>query len=253
MSDHIDGRFDGRDIEESIQKINVAGTLGARADFRPELFDTAIFQKGYRILWEQSMLCSCYTKNSGQPDYNCPVCKGKGYVYFDPKEIRAVVSSINGHKEQTHLGLFDLGSAYLTSMSTDDIGFRDRFTFLDFTTKFSEVIIHDENMEGSDIDTFRYPAKEMVSVRKLDTTYIQGRDYDVSKDGRSITWKTYMNPGDQYSVLYKTNPVYIAIGPIHELRGTYSVAKAKGLEIFYQFPKQYQIKREDFLDEQQIS
>ena len=59
-----------------------------------------------------------------------------------------------------------------------------------------------------------------------------------------------MYEGDSYSVLYNCNPVYIAIGPIHDIRGTYTMAKAGGLEAFVQLPKQFQIKREDFMDGQ---
>lgn len=110
-----------------------------RPDFKPELFDSAIRQKGYKMVWEQSMLCSCYDLDSGQPDFRCTHCRGKGYVYFDPQEIRAVVTSLNGHKEQERIGLMDFGTAYLTPSSVDDVGFRDRFTFIDFTIKYTEL------------------------------------------------------------------------------------------------------------------
>jgi hypothetical protein len=243
--------FDGQQLEKLIQQINIgAGSmLGARADFRPELFDAAIYQKGYRILWEQGMFCSCYTKGSGQPDYNCSTCKGKGYLYFGGKEIRAVVTSINGHKDQHRAGLDEVGSAYLTPRSKDNIGFRDKFTFLDFTTRFSEVLIRDEDRLGTRIDKLRYPAQDIIMVRSLEREFKRGLEFDLSKDGKYIEWREdYLYEGDQFSILYTTNPVYIAIGPIHELRGTYSMAKAGGLEAFHQLPKQYQIKREDFMD-----
>ncbi|MNP64119.1 hypothetical protein D3C76_1595910 [compost metagenome] len=37
------------------------------------------------------------------------------------------------------------------------------------------------------------------------------------------------------------------MGPIHELRGTYTMHKTT-VEKFVQLPKQFQIKREDFVD-----
>ncbi len=240
-------QIDGFELERTMQQLNTAGQLGVRADFKPELFDKAIYQKGYRILWEQAMFCSCYRGTSGQPDYNCPSCYGKGYIYFDPKEIRAVVTSINGHKEQINVGLYDMGTAYLTPRSTDNIGFRDRFTFMDFTTKFSEVIVRDSGNQFINTDNLRYKALDMYMVRVLDTVYMRGKDFDLSKDGKQMVWNTNVPSGTMYSVLYSTNPVYVAMGPIHELRGSYSMLKAHGLESFYQFPKQYQIKREDFL------
>jgi hypothetical protein len=240
---------DGSHIEQSIQQINSGGMMAPRADIKPGLFDTAIFQKGYRILWEQGMFCSCYIKESEQPDYNCNTCKGKGYLYFGAKQIRAVVTSINGHKDQHRIGLDEVGSAYMTPQSTDDIGFRDRFTFLDFTTRFSEILTRDVDGEMTKIDKLRYPAKDIVMVRKLDQEFKRGLHFDLAKDGKTIEWyEDYLYEGDRYSILYTTNPVYISIGPIHELRGTYSMAKAGGLEAFHQLPKQFQIKREDFLE-----
>lgn len=224
--------------------MNHGGNMVPRADFKPDYFDTLIQQKGYRVIWQQGMFCSCYTASSGQPDYSCRSCKGKGYLYFGDKETRALVTSISGRKEQDHIGLDDIGSAYLTPLSTDDVGFRDRFVFLDFTMKYSEII---EHIGESDI--LRYPAMSIIAVRQLDKVYRRGIDFDLSHDGRTLDWKGYqLNLGEKYSVLYTTRPVYIAVNPIHELRGTYTMAKNGGLEKFVALPKQYQIKREDFIE-----
>lgn len=217
----------------------------ARADFKPELFDTLIKQKGYRVIWEKGMFCSCIDAESGQPDYNCPACHGKGYIYIDPKETRAVITSINGRKDQDRIGLNDQGSAYLTPLSTELVGFRDRFTFCDFTVKLSEVLTKGD-------DRCRYPVKEICSVMQLKNPYIEGTDFSLSANKLDLIWHNpCLQDGESYSILYTTNPVYIAINPIHELRGTYSMVKGKGLETFIQFPSQYQIKREDLLDNEE--
>lgn len=240
--------IDGSQIEQAIKQISGTGMMAPRAEITPGLFDTAIKQHGYRMLWEQGMFCSCYNMQSGQPDYTCSTCKGKGYIYFNPTEIRGVTTSINGRKEQGKIGLDDMGTAYLTPPSDYNIGFRDRFTFLDFTTKFSEVIIRDEHGTGELTDKLRYPAKNILMVRVGDMEFKRGLHFNLSKDGTTIEWlDSHVYEGVNYSILYTSNPVYIAIGPIHELRGTYSMKKAGGLEAFHQLPKQFQIKREDFL------
>ncbi|MMZ43512.1 hypothetical protein D1872_50640 [compost metagenome] len=224
-------------------------SMGPRADFKPELFDTLIQQKGYTVIWEQGMLCSCLKYsgqlNSGQPDFTCTVCKGKGYVYFDPNHTRALVTSISGRKEQEKVGLNDFGTAYLTPLSTDDVGFRDRFTFPDFTMKYSELI---QRKPLGQVDELRYPAQRLICVREGSNIYKRSIDFELSKGGKFLEWKTNIGEGKYYSVLYSTPAVYIAINPIHELRGTYITAKGGGLERFVQLPKQFQIKREDFVD-----
>jgi hypothetical protein len=197
------------------------------------------------MTWEQGMFCPCL--NEGRSDYTCPSCGGKGYKYIRPTEIRALVTSINGHKEQEKIGLYDMGSAYLTPKSTDKVGFRDRFTFLDFTTKFSEVITKGASGEP---DTLRYPAIGVLALFSLTDEYLVGQDFNLSEDGRSIEWIIEpLDEGEKYSVLYTMLPVYIAINPVHELRGTYTTYRAGGIERFVSLPSQYQIKREDFLDD----
>lgn len=216
-----------------------------RADFKASSFDTLIQQKGYRVIWQQGMLCSCYTESSGQPDYGCMACKGKGYLYFGDTETRALVTSISGNKDQGKIGLDEVGGAYLTPLSTDEVGFRDRFIFQDFVMKYSQLMMYSEGH-----NFFRYPVMDMVSVRKLNTVYHRGLDFELSKDGSYLEWtkEPQLYPGEQYSVLYTTRPVYIAINPVHELRGTYTMYKGGGIENFVHLPKQFQIKREDFID-----
>jgi hypothetical protein len=222
------------------------GYSAPRADFKPEIFDAIIMQKGFRVLWEQGMFCSCIGKESGQPDYNCPACKGRGYVYFGGKVTKALVTSINGHKEQERIGLYDIGTAYLTPLSTDDVGFRDRFTFLDFTVKFSEVI---KRGPAGTPDPLRYKAIDIICLRNLNTEYKRGIDFELSKDGLYIEWiNEPLYENSSYSILYTIRPVYIAINPVHELRGTYIKQGGRGLDNFVPLPKQFQIKREDFLE-----
>jgi hypothetical protein len=216
-----------------------------RADFKPEQFDILVQQKGYKAIWEKGMFCPCYALESGQPDYSCSECGGKGYVYFDPQEIRVLVTSISGRKEQEHIGLNELGTAYMTPTSKDQVGFRDRFTFPDFRMKFSQLVTN-----VGTTDTMRYNVKEMIAVRSKTTVFKVGVDYRIVGD-RGLEWiYPAVSEGQQYSVLYMTTPVYIAINPIHELRGTYTMYKERGNEVFVELPKQFQIKREDFIDDQ---
>ena len=219
---------------------------GTRVDLKPELFDTAIIQKGMKVIWEQTMFCSCYSQRSGQPGYNCPACKGNGYVYFGRVLTKALITGISGRKDQDRIGLNELGTAYLTTLTSDNVGFRDRFTFLDFTMKYSQVLTRGNVGENDDL---AYEARSIISVRMLNTVYVPDVDYTLSEDHMQIIWINNPIPtGKNYSILYNTPPVYIATNPVHELRGTYSMWKHGGAEVFTPLPKQFQIKRVDFLD-----
>jgi hypothetical protein len=215
-----------------------------RADLRPDIFDQLVSQKGFTVVWEQAMFCSCLNLTSGQPDYNCPVCHGKGYAYMPPKTTKVIATSINGRKDQERIGLNEQGTAYITSRNEDLIGFRDRFTFVDFQVKTTEVLVR-----GTEpIDKCRYKVLDALYIQHLGEFYKKGIDFIMHSTG--IEW---VNPsmvhGMQYSILYKTNPVYVALSPIHELRGSYSMRKGQGAEYFVQLPCQYMVKREDFITE----
>jgi hypothetical protein len=212
-----------------------------RIDVKPEEFDRTIYQKGARAIWEKAMLCSCLDEYSGQPDPLCSSCHGKAFLYFDAKEIRAYVSGLSGDNQSIPIGLLDVGSAYLTTMSTDLVNFRDRITFPDMLTAYSQVLKY----EGEAV-RMKYFAKEILSVRVLNTE-IPATSYELSEDGNVITFVdgTFAY-GERFSVLIKTNPVYIVIDMPHDLRGTF-VAFGKPEEEWVPLPKQLVIKREDLM------
>jgi hypothetical protein len=238
--------------KRNYQDLNVSGMMVPRADLKPEYFDTLVEQKGYRMLWQQAMFCSCVNEQSGTPDYNCTVCYGRGYVYFGETITRALVTSISDRKEQERIGLHEVGAAYLTPLSKDNVGFRDRFIFLDFYTKFSEVL----TVNGEQDIALRYRCESMIALRSTSGFLREGIDFELIHppdddfiSSSKIRWKSMVPYEGRISVLYDIRPVYIAINPIHELRGTYSMHKGGGSEYFIRLPKQFQIKREDFIQD----
>lgn len=236
-----------QDIFSVINGTAEPGIGFARADFKPELFDHAIRQKGMRVLWEQAMFCSCINIESGQPSYTCPECGGKAYIYTEPKETKALVTSINGRKEQDKQGLGEYGTAYLTPLSQDFVGYRDKFTFPDFKIKHSQLITFEYGDSMS--SQTNYEILDVLVVQQSGNQLKYGIDFQVSEDRRHIE---LIDSGRGYtgtfSILYTIHPVYVAMGPIHELRGTYCMKQGQGTEYFVSLPSQFQIKREDFID-----
>jgi hypothetical protein len=168
---------------------------------------------------------------------------GKAYIYFDPQEIRAVVSGMTGDKDQIPIGLLDVGSAYMTTMSKDLVGFRDRLTFVDFLTPHSQVITYSGDPSG---ELLRYECEQVVSVRIL-SSEIPNTQYSISADKTRILFTPgYLSNGEKFSILYQIKPVYIVVDIPHELRGTY-VKFGNPDEEWVVLPKQFRIKREDLM------
>lgn len=212
-----------------------------RIDLKPEEFDRTVYQKGARVIWEKSILCSCLDIHTGQPDFNCISCKGKAFTYFDPKEIRAVVSGMGGDNNNIPIGLIDVGTAYLTTRSIDPINFRDRVTFPDMVTTYSQVLTY----EGEPVE-MKYTAKDVLTVRILNSE-IPKTSYTLSEDKTKIIFNEgVLSNNERFSVLLRINPVYIVIDMPHDLRGTF-VAFGKPEEEWVNLPKQLIIKREDLM------
>ncbi|ACI90981.1 gp6.4 [Bacillus phage SPO1] len=220
-----------------------------RVDFRVEDFERLVQQKGYKVKWEQAMYCTCYydpeiDQYTGQPNYNCPHCKGEGFTYLDPVEIRVVATGISNGVDQTRIGLNELGTAYVTLSTNTIIGIRDRFTFVDFTIRYSQII----QLSGDKVDKLKYPPTNLIAVRTPNGSIFKpGIDCKLTPEG--VEWIS--SPGTEgqvVSVLYQGLPRYIALGPIHELRGTYLMSKNKGMETFARLPQQFQVKREDMIE-----
>lgn len=212
-----------------------------RVDLKPEQFDSLVYQKGARIVWEKAILCSCIDESTGSPDFTCPSCKGKGFQYFDPKEIRAAVTSIGRNDSSIPIGMLDVGTAYLTTRAQDPVNFRDRLTFVDFTTVYSQVLTY----EGEPVE-MKYQVEDVLHVKVL-STEIDKALYHLSDDKQSLIFEEdVLNYGDRFSILVEVHPSYIVIDMPHELRGIF-VKFGHPEEQWVVLPKQLLIKREDLL------
>lgn len=213
-----------------------------RVDFYPEDYDKIIHQKGIRAIWEKSILCSCISEDNQQPDYNCPFCRGKGFQYFDPQDIRAAVTSMNRNDNQQSVGFTDVGTAMVTTKSIDNVNFRDRLTFIDFTTNYSQVItVEDQTAK------LKYDVNEVTMVMNGQVKLIEDEHFTMNDPQTEILFKDgVIEDGERVAVLMTVRPAYIVIDMPHELRGTF-VKFGHAKETWFKLPKQLQIKREDLL------
>ena len=216
-----------------------------RVDFIAENYDKIIAQKGIKCQYEQAVVCQCITQDSGQPDFNCPICHGSGFRYMPKQDIRVVVSSFNSKVQSESLGIRESGTAYATPPSDIIMGFHDRLSFPDFVCKFSERLTFLPESKGVSPTTFK-DLKQVIYLLKDDDMYQESMDFVVSDDRYHI--KLLGEPPVtrvNMSILYMTTPSYLVVDLLHELRATYSVIKSTE-EHFKELPKQYQLHREDF-------
>ena len=205
-------------------------------------FDLMIARRGRDVKWQQAILCSCWS-DSGQPNYQCLACHGKGYIYDDPVISRALVTSITANKEfEETMGVFDVGDAVMTVPKNVyapmvgpngtttyiyshpnpmyNIGMYDLVTLLDDEYKTSELVVRGLDWYGKPADTLlNEDVTEIITIRKMDpqtgevVKFTEGVDFMVN--GNKIEWlgvhPNEPNSGEKYSVTYKHRPVYIVL------------------------------------------
>lgn len=221
----------------------------ARADLYTEEFDTLIGQKGIECNYYPAIVCQCISEDSGQPDYSCPYCKGSGFRYLPPKQLRVLVTSLSGRTFLDTLGLKESGTVYATPTSDTIMGFHDRLIFPKFRCKYSERIVF---TQGSQISSETYRNIVEVETLMVDNKVLEfEKDFSISSDGyhiqlliplEEITNEDTVKMG----ILYYTNPSYLVQDLLHELRATYT-ERFVPKETYKELPKQYKLVREDFV------
>lgn len=221
-----------------------------RVNIYHEEFDTLIDNRGLWCDWHRASVCSCVTRDSGQPNFSCPICHGSGYRYLAPKRIKLAVTSLSAQEMQLKtLETREPGTSYVTPKSDVIMGYRDRLVFTDFKCIMSEVVHWDNTYRGISPRTYRN-IKDVISLADENYEYELGVDFEITEDNYHLRWlKQDFIPNlyrKNMSLLYYTTPSYYVVDLLHELRATLSDRKTEDIR-FVELPKQYKIQREDFI------
>lgn len=234
-----------------------AGTkeAGKRVDFKPDDFALAIETKGYLAAWERAGACPCapIASQSSDPDPTCPLCGGRGFIYFGPQGgvqadrtadyvldecqqalvddngallIRAMVVNITAVTqpwEQT--GKWVSGTMMATVRAENKIGYYDRITLLDPQIVYTEVV---EYSTGAQVP-LRYRTTGVNLLRSVDRVFEPEADYIVTADGE-LQWMPGKEPGAvRLSAHYLCHPAFIVVEHPHVIRMTSRKLKTKNL------------------------
>lgn len=222
----------------------------ARVNIYEEQFDTLLDHRGVDAIWEQAMVCNCVNRDTGQPNFVCPICGGSGYRYTQGKKIRVGVSAFISDNLLNSLLLREPGTAYCTPKADVIMGYKDRLYFPDFKCKFSEVIKWSTEDNGLGVSNKTYREIRGVLFLGDDTyEYEEGVDFEVTGDKFHLRWLdadvAKQKNDSNMSFLYYTAPSYLVDDLLHEVRATMSDRNTPS-ETFRELPKQYKIVREDF-------
>ena len=224
--------------------------MPAKVNLYEELYSSVLHDLGIDCIWERAAVCNCLNRETGQPDYTCPICYGSGYRYLQGKKIRVAITALNSDYIQDTLMLREPGTTYCTPKADIIMGFRDRLIFPDFKCTFSEVIKWNAEEDGVGLSHRTYRnIKQILFLADDKYEYEEGVDFEVTEDNYHLRWinKDTIQKIDNtnMSLLYYTTPSYLVDDLLHELRATMSDRNSP-TETFRELPKQYRLKREDF-------
>ena len=206
--------------------------MGHQARLRSESFEDVVYRRGHPVVWQQAMKCTCWSEDSGQPDYNCDVCDYNGYIYLPPIKSRYVlVLSLIWQRDFTPVGEHRLGDAvatvpYYKKFRDEDNRFQKEFNELYHIGEWDLIVLQDSEFRSQELlrrgeaiykrspDTLRN--KHAVKVKNVFTVesgeiinFEEGIDFKL--EGNEINWFSGCGPaeGQRYSVVYFHNPVYV--------------------------------------------
>lgn len=205
-----------------------------RIDFRADLFERIINEKGYSLTHQKAMLCPCVDAGTRQPNPVCPLCQN-GWQYYGDATIKGVISGVTNEKQFVETGGALLGTMTLTVGAGVVLGYHDRITHVDSVVNFSELVVKTNGAT----DTLRYEALTGLRVVGPGGRVYSSSEYSIS--GRTLTWLVAVNErpavGASFSIAYETHPAWLVLNFLHLVRDT-TVKFRKPKAVHTQLPTQ---------------
>lgn len=223
-------------------------------------FDQLLQNRGIRFIHRRALPCpnlSSIEANNHSPE--CPFCDDSQLIYMPGKEIWGVFTNNHLEKMFEVQGVWEVGQAVIT-LPTEyqdgtqaDFNTFDRLECPDFQIRLNNLIEYSESVNN--IQKLSYPiikVEWMVSIRNgAMYEFVLGTDYSITTEG-NIQWlippwyDSINNIGEVISMAYVTNPVYVVMNLLHELRITQTYDIATGQKKAMRLPQQVLVKR-DFM------
>lgn len=195
-------------------------------------FDELVYQNGIRVLVEDAIACPCKEQGSAHLS-SCHNCLGTGWVFVNPYETRALVTSMNKNTKYKYWSPELEGTVSITMMSpfNNRLSKMDKITVLGSTSQMSEVVRRRRKPVEDLFDDFvflSYKPREILSVfmfngdnnsliKLLPSQYsINGNNPFVLDLSRNITYPTNYN--NSISVYYSHEVAYNVVDLPHDMR-----------------------------------
>lgn len=212
--------------------------------FNRDDFNAALWQNGYDIRLEQAVACPCNTGSAPNPE--CSNCLGTGWVFVNPIDTRAFITSINRTTKYKDWSPEMVGTIAATFMNVDRISFMAKITLLANYSQHSETRTLRKAEIGGVMKSFifcTYNVKSVESIFIFDginnkLRKLTANEYSINVDNPAvIDLIVPANYIGKVSITYMHNMSYNVVDLPHDMRLTYEV-KNSGRKEMLEMPIQ---------------
>lgn len=215
----------------------------SRLEFEIDRQTQMVHDRGIKILWEQSYICTCLSTMTKSPQVDCPICHGRGIAYLPAEEKVVILQSQDRSVSNTDLGLIESGTATATTVPNSELTFRDRISVPDVSIRQS-MLIHVTPERAEKGHRLPYDVNRILLARTTDGRSLElGKDYKLDLN-ENIFYPNEEFIGENISINIDTILRYIVIDLLKESRYQYT-DKGTSYERFDNLPKKLLLRRED--------
>ena len=211
---------------------NLSGVPVANV-FNRANFNSVLWENGYDVQLESAVACPCQT--GGTPHPMCSNCMGTGWVFVNPINTRAFLSSINNSTKYKDWSTELVGTIAATFMNTNRFSFMDKITLLKNYGFNSESLRLRTATIGGVVKHFVFTTYNMnvvdsVFLFNTDSApliKLTSADYSINVDNPFVLDISstaipsgYSNP---ISISYSHNISYNIVDIPHDMRLTYEI------------------------------
>lgn len=195
-------------------------------EFRKEDFQDSIWNKGYSVIHEKTVICPCRSKNSEHLS-SCQNCQGSGWVVIDAQQTKMLLTSINSNTKYKAWSEQNIGTVSISADTREKLAYMDKITVLDSLATFTQLLFLKQYNGNIYSFTIYKPVQiEYMFLFDSDSTPLvklyEGTNYEILDNKivfKNIVWSDNL----RISVRYKHHLVYGIIDLPHDVRNSYII------------------------------
>lgn len=193
-----------------------------RIDFLNPDFSALVEQKGADVIWERAIPCPCGKRLINESC--CRNCQGTGWVFINPHQIKAIVSSINKDTKYKEWSVELLGTVSLTVRPEFQLNYMDKISILGSDSLQSENLKVKYYGGKMYINTI-YPVNSVIEIFKFVTEkepllLINTDEYSIENNFIVFNLGINIKEGDSITVTYRHNITYHILDLPHDVRNS---------------------------------